>query len=63
MERHRLDPLSLVAGLAFVVAGGAQLLGANVTNAWLAVARAWPLLLVIAGLVVLVRAARPTDDR
>lgn len=59
MDR-RLDLLSLIAGLVFVVAGGAQLLGLNLLSASLW--RAWPVLLVIAGVVALVGRSRNADD-
>ncbi len=62
MQPHRLDVLSLVAGLLFVAIGGAYLLGgASVLN-WLAVLRAWPLLLVAAGIAVLLGVRRSPDD-
>ncbi len=57
---RRLDLLSLIAGLVFVVAGGAQLLGFNLLSASLW--RAWPVLLVIAGVVALVGRSRNADD-
>lgn len=59
MDR-RLDLLSLIAGLVFVVAGIAQLLGVNLASASLW--RAWPVVLVIAGVVALVDRSRTTDD-
>lgn len=57
---RQLDLLSLVAGLVFVVAGIAQLLGANLANPVLW--RAWPLLLVAAGVAALVGRSRTSDD-
>lgn len=56
---RRLDLLSLIAGLVFVTAGAAQLLGINLLagSLW----RAWPLLLVIAGVAALVGRSRTPD--
>lgn len=62
MQSHRLDVLSLLAGLLFVGIGGAHLLGVPGVLDWFAVLRAWPLLLVLAGIAVLVGILRnPTD--
>jgi hypothetical protein len=62
MQPHRLDVLSLVAGLVFVAIGGGHLLGgASVLN-WLVVLRAWPVLLVAAGIAVLVGILRSPGD-
>lgn len=62
MQPHRLDVLSLVAGLLFVAVGGAHLLGGPDALSWLVVLRAWPALLVAAGIVVLVGILRSPDD-
>lgn len=60
MQSHRIDALSLIAGLVFLAAGGAHMLGIDPTS--LTVWRAWPLLLVLAGVVVLAGLARRPDD-
>jgi hypothetical protein len=62
MQPHRLDVLSLVTGLLFVAIGGTHLLGGGSVLDWLVVLRAWPLLLVIAGVAVLVGILRSPDD-
>jgi hypothetical protein len=61
MHPHRLDPLSLIAGLVFVAVGAGHLFGFNVAS-WGLVARAWPLLLVIVGVAILISARRTTHD-
>jgi hypothetical protein len=57
---RRLDLLSLIAGLVFILAGAAQLLGVNLvsTSLW----RAWPLLLVLAGIAALLGRSRTPDE-
>ena len=60
MHPHRLDVLSLVAGLLFLGIGGAHLLGGALD--WLVVLRVWPLLLVAAGIAVLVGILRRPSD-
>jgi hypothetical protein len=60
MHPHRLDVLSLVAGLLFLGIGGVHLLGGAVD--WLVVLRVWPLLLVGAGIAVLVGILRSQSD-
>lgn len=62
MQPHRLDPLSLIAGLVFVTIGVGSLLSGPTATGWLTALRFWPVLLVAAGIVVLVRMARRTDD-
>lgn len=58
--RRQWDLLSLVAGLVFVVAGVAQMLGFNLANPTLW--RAWPALFVLAGVAALVNRSRTSDD-
>ena len=62
MQPHRLDVISLIAGFVFVGIGAAYLLGVDIVRRWTLVTRAWPLLLVIAGIVLLISARRTTDD-
>lgn len=62
MQPHRLDVISLIAGLVFVVIGAGYLLGVDLISRWSLVTRAWPLLLVAAGVALLIGARRTTDD-
>lgn len=62
MQPHRLDPISLIAGLVFAGIGATYLFGLNIATQWGLMARAWPLLLIAAGVVVLLSARRTTDD-
>lgn len=62
MQPHRLDVVSLATGLLFVAIGGAHLLGGANMLDWLVVLRAWPLLLVAAGIAVLVGILRNPRD-
>lgn len=62
MTPHRLDLVSLVAGSVFLITGMAHLLGIDLITSWGAVVRAWPLLLVAAGVAVLVGILRTTRD-
>ncbi len=62
MDRHRFDLLSFIAGIVFVIVGAAHLTGFDVTSAWVALVRAWPVLLLVAGVAVLAGAVRTTDD-
>jgi hypothetical protein len=62
MRPHRLDPVSLIAGLLFIVIGGANLIGGTGIVNWLGVLRIWPLLLVGAGIAVLLGILRRPDD-
>lgn len=61
MHSHRLDPLSLIAGVVFVLIGIGQLVG-GVALGWLTLARLWPVLLVGAGVAVLFGLLRRTDE-
>lgn len=62
MKAHQLDLVSLIAGSVFVFLGMAQLMGVNVVTGWGTLLRAWPLLLVGAGVVVLVSIVRSARD-
>ena len=53
MERHKLDLLSLIGGLLFVVLGIGQLLGLSIAEVSLNLSWMWPLLLIIGGLALL----------
>lgn len=62
MERHRLDIVSLVAGLVFLAVGIGHLLGINLLRLSLLVGL-WPLLLIIGGGLLLAQVVRrPSDD-
>jgi hypothetical protein len=63
MERHRLDLLSLLAGLLFLAVGLGNLLASPVAAVWLSISYLWPILLVLAGLAVLAGVIRRGDDR
>jgi hypothetical protein len=54
MQRHELDPLSLVAGVVFVVVGGGYAIG-GLDLHWIAVL---PATLIILGVLVLAAVAR-----
>lgn len=62
MQPHRLDTVSLIAGVIFAGIGAAYLFGFNLASRWALVARSWPLLLVAVGVVVLLSARRTPDD-
>lgn len=55
MPRHDLDPLALIAGVGFAGLGAVSLLS---TAAGLEARWAWPLLLIMGGLVGLVASRR-----
>lgn len=61
MHPHRLDPVSLIAGLVFVLVGITHLLGGSLAT-WFGVLRIWPLVLVAAGVAVLAGVLRRPDD-
>ncbi|HSK90971.1 MAG TPA: hypothetical protein VK875_06640 [Euzebyales bacterium] len=62
MERHRLDVVSLVAGLIFLAVGIGHLLGINLLRLSLLVGL-WPLLLIVGGGLLLAQVVRrPSDD-
>jgi hypothetical protein len=63
MERHRLDLLSLLAGLLFLAVGLGNLFAGPVAAVWLSISRLWPILLVLAGLAVLAGVIRRAGDR
>ncbi|HEX6256391.1 MAG TPA: hypothetical protein VFZ70_11350 [Euzebyales bacterium] len=63
MERHRLDLLSLLAGLLFLALGLGHLLAGPAAAIWLSITRLWPILLVGAGVAVLAGIIRRADDR
>ena len=56
MEPHELDVVSLIAGLLFVAIGIGHLAGVHITG--LAFSGLLPLLLIVAGAILLVRATR-----
>lgn len=62
MTRHRLDLVSLIFGVVFVVVGMAHLLGLNVITGWATLLSAWPILLVAAGVAVLIGIVRSASD-
>lgn len=62
MTPHRLDLVSLIAGMVFVITGMAHLLGIDLITNWGAVARAWPIVLVAAGVAVLIGILRTARD-
>jgi ABC-type antimicrobial peptide transport system permease subunit len=63
MERHRLDLLSLLAGLLFLAVGLGNLLAGPAAAVWLSITRLWPMLLVVTGIAVLAGIVRRADDR
>ena len=58
MERHRLDVVSLIAGVIFLVAGIGHLLGFNLLRMWQGLDALLPVLLIIAGALLLLRVLR-----
>ena len=62
MNRHQLDPVSLIFGVVFVVFGMAQLVGINIVTEWATLLSIWPILLVAAGVAVLVSIVRSARD-
>ena len=61
MRPHELDAVSLIAGLVFLAVGLGHLLGIDVAD--LPFRGLWPLLLIVGGGILLIRAARrPRDD-
>lgn len=62
MEPHKLDVVSLIAGLIFLATGVGHLLGFNVWRMWQGVEALLPILLIIAGAVLLLRVRRRTRD-
>ena len=61
MNAHRIDPVSLIAGLLFVVVGMGHLLGVDVVAGWGTLLRAWPILLVAGGVAVLIGILRSAN--
>lgn len=63
MQPHKLDPVSLISGLIFLAVGVGHLLGLNVWRMWGGVDVLLPILLIIIGAALLLRARRrPRDD-
>lgn len=58
MYPHELDSVSLIAGLTFLAIGIGHLIGLNIFD--LAFSGIWPVLAILAGGILLVRAARAT---
>jgi hypothetical protein len=62
MNAHRLDLVSMIAGVVFVVVGMGHLLGLDVVSGWSTLLRAWPILLVAGGVAVLIGILRSASN-
>jgi hypothetical protein len=58
MNRHSIDPLSLVFGIVFALVGGV-ILGGHVDAAQLHLDRVWPIPLVVLGAAIILLATGP----
>jgi hypothetical protein len=62
MEPHKLDTVSLITGLIFLVTGIGHLLGFNLMRLWSGLGGLLPLVLIIGGGVLLLRVLRRAND-
>jgi hypothetical protein len=62
MQPHKLDVVSLTAGVIFLVAGIGHLLGFNLLHMWQGIDALLPVLLIIAGAALLLRVLRRTRE-
>ena len=61
MERHDLDPISLIFGLAFLAVAATGLID-DVDLSFVEARWIWPLLLISAGVLVLVSTVKPSQS-
>lgn len=62
MEPHKLDAVSLTAGVIFLVVGIGHLLGFNLLRFWDRLDALLPVLLIVAGAALLLRVLRRTRE-
>jgi len=62
MKPHKLDVVSLTAGVIFLVVGIGYLLGFNLLSMWQGIDALLPVLLIVAGTVLLLRVLRRSRE-
>lgn len=62
MEPHKLDVVSLIAGLIFLATGVGHLLGVNMWRIWPDFDALLPIALIVVGTVLLLRVLRRTRE-